>query len=204
MIPQIPKRKRHRNWQNPFSKSADTGLNFINVKLERLDEMMRLVSELVTIKAELNYRQRAGRYEADGHGGALEKVTTRFRDNAFTMRWFLCSAVAQIPAHGARFGRDSRQGHHILTEGLDTEIDKNHHQRDRAPLMHIIRNAIDHGLETAEEPGHWERTKGFAEDRGLLRGANVFIQVQDDGRGLTSKKIREKAIAQASFRHPIN
>jgi len=92
-------------------------------------------------------------------------------------------------------GEDLGKEINLLTEGLDTEIDKTIINEIEAPLMHIIRNAIDHGLETPEE----RRSVGKSE-KGLLKivsfyaGANVFIQVQDDGRGLNLRRIREKAI----------
>lgn len=185
--------------ERAVSKTTDSSLNFINVKLERLDEMMKLVSELVTIKAELNYQ--SGLLEdakLSGLAERLEKVTTRFRDNAFTMRLVPLQVLSLKFQRMARdLGEKLSKDVNVLTEGLDTEIDKTIINEIEAPLMHIIRNAIDHGLETTDE-----RKKLGKNEKGLLKivafysGANVFIQVQDDGRGLNLKRIREKAISR--------
>lgn len=180
-------------------KGQESAINFINVKLERLDDMMKLVSELVTIKAELHYRASVlGDVELSNTVERLEKVTTRFRDNAFSMR------LVPLQIMSLKFQRMVRdlagtlgKEINLMTDGLDTEIDKTIITEIEAPIMHIIRNAIDHGLETVEE-----RRRSNKSDKGLLKvvafyaGANVFIQIQDDGRGLNLKKIKEKAIAK--------
>jgi two-component system chemotaxis sensor kinase CheA len=85
----------------------------------------------------------------------------------------------------------------LLTEGLDTEIDKTIINEIEAPMMHIIRNALDHGLETTEERKRLGKdAKGLLKIVAFYAGANVFIQIQDDGRGLNLTRIREKAIAK--------
>ncbi len=148
------------------TKNTDSSLNFINVKLERLDEMMKLVSELVTIKAELNYQSSLLEdIKLTSLAERLEKVTTRFRDNAFNMRLVplqVLSLKFQRMARdlGEKLGKDVN----VLTEGLDTEIDKTIINEIEAPLMHIIRNAIDHGLEKTEE-----RKKLGKNEKGLLK-----------------------------------
>ncbi len=182
------------------AKPSDNGsMNFINVKLDRLDDMMKLVSELVTIKAELNYRATVLKdVELSSTVERLEKVTTRFRDNAFSMRLVPLQVMSlkfqrMVRDLGDKLGKEIN----LLTEGLDTEIDKTIISEIEAPIMHIIRNAIDHGLETTDE-----RRRLGKNEKGLLKivafyaGANVFIQVQDDGRGLNLKRIREKAVSK--------
>lgn len=181
------------------NNESSAGLNFINVKLSRLDEMMRLVSELVTIKAELHYRSTVlNDISLSNSVERLEKVTNRFRDNAFSMRLVPLQVLSMkfqrmVRDLGDKLGKDIN----LLTEGLDTEIDKTIINEIEAPIMHIIRNAIDHGLETTEE-----RKRLGKDQKGLLKivafyaGANVFIQIQDDGRGLNLARIKEKAIAK--------
>jgi two-component system chemotaxis sensor kinase CheA len=174
-------------------------MNFINVKLSRLDEMMRLVSELVTIKAELTYRASVLNDVALCNAvERLDKVTVGFRDNAFSMRLVPLQVLSMkfqrmVRDVGDKLGKDVN----LLTEGLDTEIDKTIINEIEAPMMHLIRNALDHGLETTEE-----RKRLGKDPKGLLKivafyaGANVFIQIQDDGRGLNLKRIREKAVSK--------
>lgn len=181
------------------STASSAGLNFINVKLSRLDEMMRLVSELVSIKAELQYRATVLNDVALTNSvERLDKITNRFRDNAFSMRLVPLQVLSlkfqrMVRDLSEKLGKEVN----LLTEGLDTEIDKTIIHEIEAPIMHIIRNALDHGLETTEE------RKRFGKDpKGLLKivafyaGANVFIQIQDDGKGLNLARIREKAISK--------
>ncbi|MEO5978332.1 MAG: chemotaxis protein CheA [Chryseolinea sp.] len=181
------------------NNESSAGLSFINVKLSRLDEMMRLVSELVTIKAELHYRSTVlNDVSLASSVERLEKVTNRFRDNAFSMRLVPLQVLSMKFKRMVRDLADKLDKDiNFITEGLDTEIDKTIINEIEAPIMHIIRNAIDHGLETTEE-----RKRLGKDKKGLLKivvfyaGANVFIQIQDDGRGLNLAGIKEKAIAK--------
>jgi two-component system, chemotaxis family, sensor kinase CheA len=181
------------------SGESSATLNFINVKLSRLDDMMRLVSELVSIKAELHYRSTVLNDVALSNSiERLEKVTTRFRDNAFSMRLVPLQVLSMkfqrmVRDLSEKLGKDVN----LLTEGLDTEIDKTIIHEIEAPIMHIIRNALDHGLETTEERKRIGKdAKGLLKIVAFYAGASVFIQIQDDGRGLNLNRIREKAIAK--------
>jgi two-component system, chemotaxis family, sensor kinase CheA len=183
------------------AKSGDSSatLNFINVKLSRLDDMMRLVSELVTIKAELHYRSTILNDLALSNSiERLEKVTNRFRDNAFSMRLVPLQVLSlkfqrMVRDLSDKLGKEIN----VLTEGLDTEIDKTIIHEIEAPIMHIIRNALDHGIETTEQRRDiGKNPKGLLKIVAFYAGASVFIQIQDDGRGLDLNRIREKAVAK--------
>jgi two-component system, chemotaxis family, sensor kinase CheA len=181
------------------TSDSSAALHYINVKLSRLDDMMRLVSELVTIKAELHYRSTVLNDIALSNSiDRLEKVTNRFRDNAFSMRLVPLQIMSMkfqrmVRDLGEKLGKDVN----LLTEGLETEIDKTIIHEIEAPIMHIIRNALDHGLETTEERKRIGKdAKGLLKIVAFYAGANVFIQIQDDGRGLNLARIREKAVAK--------
>ena len=182
---------------NPEKTISSGAINFINVKLDRLDEMMKLVSELVTIKAELSYQAKLLQSpELSNNVERLEKITSKFKDNAFSMRLVPLQILALKFQRLVRdIGNDLGKQINFISQGLDTEIDKSVINEIEAPLMHIIQNAIDHGLETPEE-----RVKANKSPEGLLKivafyaGTNVFIQIQDDGRGLDLKAIKNKAI----------
>lgn len=192
--PQLDDQKTDKNIT---SSKDNSGMNYINVKQDRLDEMMNLVSELVNVKAALQYHaELSGDPGLENSVERLEKISNRFRDNAFSMRLVPLQLLSlkfqrMVRDLGSQLDKDIN----LITEGLDTEIDKTIIHEVEAPLMHIIRNAIDHGLETPEE-----RKKANKPEKGLLKivafyaGANVFIQIQDDGKGLNLKRIKEKAI----------
>ena len=185
--PELPSRSGH----------STSKVNYINVPLGKLDTMMNLVSELVSVKAELEYRAEVlGDTELLNCVEELEKLSTRFRDNAFTMRLVpiqLLTVKLQRVVHDL--------SHHLgkevnfITEGMDTEIDKAIINEIEAPLMHIMRNALDHGLESPEERlAAGKPAEGILKLSAFHSGADAFIHIQDDGRGLDLKKIRQKAV----------
>jgi two-component system, chemotaxis family, sensor kinase CheA len=84
----------------------------------------------------------------------------------------------------------------FIMEGLHTELDRSMINALEAPLMHLIRNAMDHGIETPEERVRLNKpVKGLLKLYSYNSGDHVFIQLQDDGRGINFNKIKTKAIA---------
>lgn len=179
--------------------SKDTSIDFINVKLDKLDQMMNLLSELVTVKAELAYRaEELNDQTLMSSVERLEKISNKFKDNAFSMRLVPLQILSLkfqrlIRDISTKLGKEVK----IITEGLDTEIDKSIISEIEAPLVHIIQNAIDHGLETPEEREAIGKSReGLIKIVAFYAGASVFIMVQDDGKGLNTEKIRQKAISK--------
>ena len=83
----------------------------------------------------------------------------------------------------------------FITEGGETELDKKIIDSLADPLMHLIRNSLDHGIESREERIKLGKPeKGTIKVSSFYSGAKVYIQIEDDGRGIDAKKIREKAI----------
>jgi len=165
----------------------------IRVQAERLDEMMDRVGELVIAQARLS--QLAATGGTKGVAEEIERLTSALRDAVMGIR--------MVPI-GALFGRFRRLVHDIsrdlgkqielVTEGEETELDKTMIERLADPLVHVIRNAADHGL---EEPAGRAAAGKPSIGRIILSarhaGAEVQISVKDDGRGLDSKRIRAKA-----------
>jgi two-component system chemotaxis sensor kinase CheA len=166
----------------------------IRVQAERLDEMMDRVGELVIAQARLTQLANSGA-SAKGVAEEIERLTSSLRDAMMSVR--------MLPI-GSLFGRFRRLVHdlsrdlgkeiELVTEGEETELDKTMIERLGDPLIHVIRNAADHGLESPEA------RQAAGKDRvGRIRlvarhaGAEVTISVSDDGRGLDAQKIRAKA-----------
>jgi len=166
----------------------------IRVPAERLDEMMDRVGELVIAQARLTQLAAAGG-GAMGVAEEIERLTSALRDAMMGIR--------MVP-FGSLFGRFRRLVHDLsrdlgkeidlTTAGEDTELDKTMIERLADPLVHVIRNAADHGLEEPEA-----RAKAGKPKAGRISlvarhaGAEVLISVGDDGRGLDAKRIRAKA-----------
>ncbi len=169
----------------------------VRVSAARLDQLVDLVGELVIAQARLS--QTAGqRQDADllGIAEEVERLTAELRDNTLGIR--------MLPI-GTTFGRFRRlvrdlsaelgKDIDLVTEGAETELDKTVIERLADPLVHLIRNSIDHGIESPEQ----RRAAGKA-PKGTVRlsaehaGANVVIRIADDGAGLDAHAIRAKAV----------
>ena len=93
-----------------------------------------------------------------------------------------------------KLSRETNKQIELTFSGEDTELDKILIEQLSDPLMHIIRNAIDHGIESPEErKRHRKPEAGSIQLNAFQRGNNVVIQIQDDGRGIQLKKVQELA-----------
>lgn len=171
------------------NKDAST----IRVQAERLDEMMDRVGELVIAQARLT--QLASGTGTKGVAEEIERLTSALRDAMMGIR--------MVPI-GTLFGRFRRLVHdlsrdlgkeiELITEGEETELDKTMIERLADPLVHVIRNAADHGLEDpASRTAAGKSSTGHIVLSARHAGAEVQISVKDDGRGLDAKRIRAKA-----------
>jgi two-component system chemotaxis sensor kinase CheA len=180
--------------ETPAKRAGGMETSTIRVPAERLDEMMDRVGELVIAQARLTQLASAGG-GTKGVAEEIERLTSALRDAMMGIR--------MVPI-GSLFGRFRRLVHDLsrdlgkemdlTTAGEETELDKTMIERLADPLVHVIRNAADHGLEGAEA-----RTAAGKPPGGRISlvarhaGAEVLISVGDDGRGLDAKRIRAKA-----------
>ncbi|MFP4046921.1 MAG: chemotaxis protein CheA [Bacteroidota bacterium] len=175
----------------------DYSISSIRVASEKIDHMMNLVSELVTTQARLSLKaDQSDDGELATIAENVQKLTRQLRDNAFDI------ALVPVETMLTRFQRLVRdlagsmnKKVTLVAEGTDTELDKNIIETLTDPLLHIIRNSIDHGIETPEE----RKRKGKPEEGKILlkayySGAKVHIQIHDDGQGIDIEKVKNKAI----------
>jgi len=171
----------------------------IRVSSEKLDELINLVSELVTTQAGLSLlAEKASSKELLTVAEDVEKLVRRLRDSTFNIR------LIPIENMITRFQRLVRELSHELkkdiifqTEGTEIELDKNMIEGLIDPIMHIIRNSIDHGIEKPEErTRRGKPVQGVIKFRAFHSGSNVFIQITDDGAGIDFRKVRQKAISR--------
>lgn len=172
-------------------------ISSIRVSSSKLDRMMNLVSELVTTQARLSlYAEQTGDSELSAIAENVQKLSRQLRDNAFDI---VLVPIETMLTRFQRLVRDlsKEQNKNIAfsAEGLDTELDKTIIESLTDPLLHIIRNSIDHGIESA---GQRKKLNKPEQGKILLKafysGANVIIQISDDGSGIDPEKIRNKAI----------
>jgi len=174
-------------------------LSSIRVSSDKLDELMNLVSELVTTQASLTlFSQKNESPELEVISENIEKLSRRLRDIAFGM------TLVPINNMFSRFQRLVRDVSNSLgkevqfvTEGGETELDKSIIETLTDPLMHIIRNSLDHGLELPETREEQNKPrKGTVKLKAFYSGISVYIQIIDDGKGIDAEIIRNKAIAK--------
>ncbi|MGO4406642.1 chemotaxis protein CheA [Bosea sp. RAF48] len=171
----------------------------VRVQAERLDELMDRVGELVIAQARLSQLAHSGTDLAiKSIAEEIERLASGLRDSTMGVR--------MVPM-GSLFGRFRRLVHDLsrdlgkpvdfVTVGEDTELDKTMIERLADPLVHLIRNAIDHGIEAPEtRAGTTKSATGRIELAARYVGAQVLVTVQDDGAGLDTARIRAKAEEQ--------
>jgi two-component system chemotaxis sensor kinase CheA len=164
----------------------------IRVQAERLDEMMDRVGELVIAQARLSQLAGAG---TKGVAEEIERLTSSLRDAMMGIRMLpIGSLFGRFRRLVHDLSRDLKREIELIAEGEETELDKTMIERLADPLIHVIRNSADHGLESAED-----RIAAGKPPVGRIRlvarhaGAEVLISVSDDGKGLNTQRIRAKA-----------
>ena len=181
------------------AKRDDRGIATVRVQAERLDELMDRVGELVIAQARLTQLASSGSdLSIKMIAEEIERLASSLRDTTMGAR--------MVPI-GSLFGRFRRLIHDLsrdlskpvefVTTGEDTELDKTMIECLADPLVHLIRNAIDHGIEdTATRAANGKTEQGRIELAAVHSGAQVLVTVKDNGGGLNTARIRAKAEEQ--------
>jgi two-component system, chemotaxis family, sensor kinase CheA len=179
------------------AEAAKQNLKRISVDSSKLDYLMYLVSELITLNSQMLLTTRDDYYESiRPQVEQMESLVKLFRSNALEIRLV---PLGDLIIRFQRLVRDlSKQlGKKIdfITRGTDIELDKNTIDLLAEPIIHIIRNCVDHGIEMPDE----RITKGKPETGTITLSAKhvgnyIHISIDDDGAGLNLDKIRQKAI----------
>jgi len=169
----------------------------IRVPADKLDRLVDLVGELVTVQARLSQK---AFMESDPDlvsiAEDVEMLTSGLRDNAMSMRMLQIGTTFSTYKRLVRdLSNDLGKRIELSTSGEETELDKTVIERLKDPLVHILRNSIDHGIEM---PG--ARREAGKEETGTIHlaaehsGGNVLIRISDDGKGLDPDVLRAKAL----------
>ena len=169
----------------------------IRVPADRLDRLVDLVGEMVTIQSRLS-QTALGREDAEliSIAEEVERLTAELRDNTLNIRML---PIGTTFSKFKRLVRDLSQelGKEIelTTAGADTELDKTVIEKLNDPLVHIIRNSIDHGIEAPEKrEAAGKKRQGTIRLAAIHSGDSVIIEIVDDGGGLNEEAIRRKAV----------
>ncbi|WP_394222885.1 chemotaxis protein CheA [Alteromonas gracilis] len=169
----------------------------VKVSADKLDKLLDLVGELVIVQSAVNqHAENQSDLYLTNIGEELSRLTTEIRDTTFGIRML---PVGSTFARYRRLIRDLSQSLdkkvQLVTKGADTEVDKMVLENLNDPLIHLLRNSMDHGIETPQV-----RLDAGKEETGTIlleashRNGKVSIVIKDDGAGLCTKKIKEKAL----------
>jgi two-component system chemotaxis sensor kinase CheA len=169
----------------------------IRVATSKLDVLADLVGELVTVQARLTQTALdSGMSTLISIAEEVERLTGAIRENTMNIRMLpIGTTFSKFKRHVRDLSAELGKEIELTTTGAETELDKTVIERLGDPLVHIIRNCIDHGIERPDE-----RMKAGKPRRGEIHlsavhsGAHVMISIRDDGAGLNTEAIRAKAI----------
>ena len=191
----------HPNSQNTKQQLSN---KTVRVNIDRLDTLMNLVSELIIVKTQLEGLDvKESEVESNYNDSVeyLERITTSLHDAVMKVRMVPVETVfnrfpRMIRDVSRKLGKDIE----LVMSGEETELDRTVIDEIGDPLIHLLRNAADHGLETTEERmSIGKPKKGTIKLQAYQDGNSVVIEVEDDGKGININKIRNKAIDRGTI-----
>jgi two-component system, chemotaxis family, sensor kinase CheA len=173
--------------------------NFVKLDTHKLDALVDLMGELVIAQSMVvqhSLVQQLRDRELDRHLRQLSRITTDLQRNAMSLRMVPIRSTFQKMN---RLVRDLAAAQHkqvqLVLSGEDTELDRNIVEELADPLLHMMRNAVDHGIESpADRLAAGKSAQGTIELHATHQGGGILIRLRDDGRGLDTQRILSKAL----------
>lgn len=169
----------------------------VRVDIDRLDNLMNLVSELIIIKTRMDdLSETSNKENMIETIEYLERITTSLHDAVMKVRMVPIERVFnRFPRMVRDLSKELNKEINLEMSGEETEVDRTVIDEIGDPLIHIIRNSIDHGIEMPKERLNQGKTEtGTVILKSYTDGNNVIIEVIDDGKGMDYNKIKEKSI----------
>lgn len=196
-IESAPKFEHQTTPEVDEKKTASLADSFVRVNVKVLDKIMNIVGELVLNRNQIvQYSNSKSEHEFTRLSQQLNIITSELQSEVMSTRM---QPVGSILSKFERLVRDfSRQSGKNITlklSGTETELDKTLIEAIKDPLVHIVRNACDHGIETIEERKiSGKNGDGILTIKSYNESGQVMIEIVDNGRGLNRDKIGHKAI----------
>ena len=174
----------------------------IRVDLKKLDHLINIVGEMVIVHSmfqqTLQSNGNSTSEKFDHLFSQLQRIGKDIQESAMSLRMLPVGEVFQRFTRLVReLSASKNKNMELIITGEDTELDKGVLEKIADPLVHLIRNSIDHGIETPEERlSKGKPANGTINLSAYQMGDSVYIDVEDDGRGLNKEKIIEKAISK--------
>ncbi|MGD9110494.1 MAG: chemotaxis protein CheA [Phycisphaerales bacterium] len=185
------------NEQEKNSKRTNlAGDEKIKVSTSRLDKLVNMVGELVIAQLMVSEQVGSSTDEISRKVAHQSKIVRELQELSLSMRMVPIQGVFQKMARLVRdLSHKADKKINFVTEGEETELDRNIVDKIADPLIHMIRNSVDHGIESSEERDASGKSQtGTIELRASHQSGNIVIEIEDDGKGLDKDKILKKAV----------
>ncbi|GAA0276679.1 chemotaxis protein CheA [Halobacterium noricense] len=176
--------------------STDTEIQSVRVDVDQLDELHGLVEQLVTTRIKLRRGMEGSDRQVDDELDELDKISGSLQDTVMDMRLVpMKKIVGKFPRLVRDLAREQGKDIEFVVEGDDVELDRTILTEISDPLMHLLRNAVDHGIEPPEErEANAKDPEGTVTLSAERNRDQVVIEVRDDGGGIDRERVREKAV----------
>ena len=215
-LPTLPPRQTSVPVQEVFAERPDDDPSHaafrsfgdsVRVDIRKLDHLMNVVGELALLRSAVHrivdrlkgeQAHRKPMMDLERVGRSFERQLSELRTGILDVRMV---PLGQVFDKLARIVRQAAREHakevRLVVTGANTEVDKLIVEELTDPLMHLVRNAIDHGIETAEDRKQAGKlAEGTLALNAYHKGSNVVIEVEDDGGGMDPDRLRDVAVAQ--------
>jgi two-component system, chemotaxis family, sensor kinase CheA len=208
------KQEEHSKSENKTSQdSGKKTENSIRVDVERLDELLNIVSELVLgrnrlaqVSSEFNLEHEGTKYSRDLSDVTkqIDLMTNELQLVVMKTRMIKIGKVFnKFPRVVRDLSRETKKQVELVIKGEETELDKTLIEEINDPLVHLIRNCMDHGIEMPDDrKASGKNPTGTITISAQHEGNNIIITVEDDGKGIDPEKIRTKAISKGMISEP--
>ncbi len=201
---QPKEQKEHKKAEKPEKKEKQAGEKVLRIDVDKIEALMNLVGELVLERNRLvrgfqKISQECVSKDMDEFETILSSIDRIVGDLQLAVMKTRMQPVKRLFQKFPRVVRDLSKmlGKEVelVTEGEDVEMDKTIIEKLEEPMIHLIRNAIDHGIEPAEERERLGKPrKGTILLKAYYQGDRIFVEIVDDGRGIDVDKVKLKAL----------
>jgi len=190
--------KKSENTKNTEVMGKHNKQSLITVNLSKLDSLVDIVGEIVIAESMVSSNSEIKKLNLEGFTKStrqLRKLTDELQDIVMSLRMVPVSGIFQKMKRIVRdMGKELNKDVELILIGDDTEVDKTIVDGISDPIMHLVRNAMDHGIESTDERiKNGKNPKGTIELSASNTGGEIHITVEDDGKGFDQEKILAKA-----------
>lgn len=183
--------------------------SYLTVNIDKIDSLMNLVGEIVTTESMVEKQSQLENFDPDNfekQARRLHQLTNELQDVVMSIRMVpISSTFTKMQRVVRDMSKKTGKKVDLVLIGEQTEVDKNILENISDPLMHMVRNSMDHGIETPEERKNTTKPeKATVTLEAKNTGGDILIIIKDDGRGLNKEAIVKKAIEKGVTSKSIN